>query len=79
MNVTLSFSARSAIAAFKIHHNIDRLKKSLANSDYEATNERGETLLDLCDRLHQRRTVAALETMGAWRAHNYTHASAYTS
>jgi len=69
MNASLSFSARSAIAAFKIHKSVDRLKKSLRNSDYEARNQYGETLLDICDRLGQHRAVVALEELGAWRAH----------
>ncbi len=69
MNASLSFSARSAIAAFKIHKSIARLKKSLTSADYEARNEHGETLLDICERLHQHRAVVALEDLGAWRAH----------
>ena len=69
MNANLSFSARSALAAFQIHRNVDRLKKSLRNSDYEARNDRGETLLDICDRLHKHRAVVALEDLGAYRAH----------
>lgn len=73
MNANLSFSARSAIASFKVHKSVDRLKRSLTNSDYDAVNENGETLLDICDRLHQRRAIAALEKMGAWRAQHYAH------
>jgi hypothetical protein len=69
MNASLSFAARSAIAAFKVHKSVDRLKKSLRNSDYEARNAQGETLLDICDRLHQHRAIVALEQLGAWRAH----------
>lgn len=73
MNANLSFSARSAVAAFQVHKSVDRLKKSLTNADYEAVNERGETLLDICDRLHLRRAIAALEALGAWHAKHYAH------
>jgi len=66
-NSTLTFQARSAVAAFKIHHSIDRLKKSLNNWDYEARNERGETLLDIALRMNSRHTIVALEKLGASR------------
>lgn len=67
MNATLSFEARSAVAAFRIHRSIDRLAKSLADRDYSAHNEQGETLLDIADRMGHRHTIVALEKLGAWR------------
>jgi hypothetical protein len=69
MYSTLSFEARSAVAAFKIHKSVDLLRKSLQNADYDAHNERGETLLDIADRLGQRRAIGALEQLCAKRTH----------
>lgn len=67
MNSTLSFQARSAVAAFRIHRSVNRLAKSLADRDYAAHNEQGETLLDIADRMGHRHTIVALEQLGAWR------------
>jgi hypothetical protein len=69
MNATLSFQARSAVAAFKLHRDVNRLGKSLADQDYSAYNARGETLLDIADRMGHRRTIVALEKLGVWRTH----------
>jgi hypothetical protein len=60
----LSFSARSALAAFRVTHNINRLRDALRPSDLEAVNENGETLRDIAARLGDRRMLEAITACG---------------
>jgi len=63
----LSFSARSALAAFRVTHNIGRLRAALRPADLGAVNAAGETLRDIALRLGDRRMIAAIEEVGGLR------------
>jgi hypothetical protein len=60
----LSFSARSALAAFRVTHNINRLRDALRPADLSAVNDRGETLRDIAARLGDRRMLEAITACG---------------
>jgi len=64
---SLTFAARSAIAAWHIHKNTARLAREISVRDLAAKNVDGLTLVDIYERKGDRRAVAALRSIGAHR------------
>jgi hypothetical protein len=64
----ISFQARSAIAAFHIDRNLDRLRASIPVADLSARDAQGRTLVDIYEQRQDARAVAALRSIGAHRS-----------
>lgn len=63
----LSFAARSAVAAWHIDKNIERLRSRVPLADLSATDAQGRTLVDIYMQRGDRRAVQALRAIGAHR------------